>query len=187
MIKALHINLLGGCGVGKSTTATGLFSKLKRENFKVEYVPEYAKDLTYSEEYNRLRDQLHILGEQHHRVYRVRDKVDYIIQDSPLIIGLLYVQDDGILPVATFKKLVLELFNNYNNLNIVLTRNLNKEYQQYGRSQSLDEAIALDKQLIDLLKTYQIPFIEIEANQDDTIENIYSKVNEIKMLKEEKC
>ena len=52
-VKAV-INLYGGPGCGKSTVSSGLFYKMKSEGYCVEYVSEYAKDLTYEERYNIL-------------------------------------------------------------------------------------------------------------------------------------
>jgi hypothetical protein len=37
------VNLFGGPGTGKSTTASGVFYHLKRDNRNVELVQEYAK------------------------------------------------------------------------------------------------------------------------------------------------
>ena len=42
------VNLLGSSGSSKSTTAMGLTYKLRLLGHKVEYVPEYAKDLVFS-------------------------------------------------------------------------------------------------------------------------------------------
>lgn len=44
-MKQKVINLYGGPGTGKSTTAAMLFAKMKLAGFNCEYVPEFAKDL----------------------------------------------------------------------------------------------------------------------------------------------
>jgi len=41
------INFYGGAGIGKSTIAADIFSKLKRKGYKTELVGEYAKWLWY--------------------------------------------------------------------------------------------------------------------------------------------
>lgn len=162
-----NINLFGGPGTGKSTTAAGLFHKMKKKDYKVEYIQEYAKELTFGKDYTRLADQLHIVGEQHHRMYRLRDQVDYLIHDSPFVMGIVYLQDDPHLPKKLYKKLVTEMFNSYNNLNIFLKRNTKDiGYQEYGRSQSLDEAIEKDKQIKRLLNKYNIPYFEVDMGKD---------------------
>ena len=44
------INLFGGPGAGKSTTAAGLFYEMKVRDIKCELVTEYAKDMTYEKQ-----------------------------------------------------------------------------------------------------------------------------------------
>ena len=41
------LNFYGGAGIGKSTIAADIFSKLKRKGHKTELVGEYAKWLWY--------------------------------------------------------------------------------------------------------------------------------------------
>lgn len=42
----IYVNLYGGPGSGKSTTAAGVVSQLKLLSINAELVTEYAKDLT---------------------------------------------------------------------------------------------------------------------------------------------
>ena len=51
------INLWGGPGCGKSTTAAGLFSIMKMRGHKVELVTEYAKELTYDRNLTITKDE----------------------------------------------------------------------------------------------------------------------------------
>ena len=43
------INLFGGPGCGKSTTAADLFARMKLRGLSVELVTEYAKDVVWDE------------------------------------------------------------------------------------------------------------------------------------------
>lgn len=168
----ININLFGGPGLGKSTSAAGLFYQMKIQNYKVEFIPEYAKELTYGNDYTRLSDQLHILGEQHHRMFRLRDKVDFLIHDSPFLMGLTYLRkDDPHLPSEIYESLVVEMFNSYDNLNIFLVRNDKNVYQEYGRSQSLSEAIDKDIEIKNLLNQHKVKHYDILASEN-TIEDI---------------
>ncbi len=56
------INLLGGPGSGKSTTAAGLFNIMKTEGMSVEFAGEFAKDLTWSERKFCLTDQFMMMA-----------------------------------------------------------------------------------------------------------------------------
>lgn len=164
-----NINLFAGPGAGKSTIASELFTEMKKRNDKVEYIQEYAKELTFGKDFTRLSDQLHILGEQHHRMYRLRDQVDFLIHDSPFVMGIVYLQKDIHLPKKLYKKLVTEMFKSYNNINIFLERDVDKfGYETYGRNQDLDEAIQKDKEIKDMLKKFDIPFITIKVGKKTT-------------------
>ena len=146
------INLFGGPGTGKSTTAAGLFYEMKSQGYRVELVTEFAKDLVYQESYFRLKDQLMILARQNHKLWVLKDKVDYAIVDSPLLLSQHYYQDNGDYSEQLFKDFVLDTYNRYDNLNIFLQRNIEEHpHQEYGRLQTLDEAIEIDKSIKDIL------------------------------------
>jgi hypothetical protein len=172
----INIQLFGGPGTGKSTTAAGLFYKMKMAGYKVEYITEYAKELTFAGEDIRLSDQLHILGEQHHRLKRLEGKVDYVIHDSPFLMGLMYLNDNDIhLPKTEFKNLILSMYKSYNNSNIFLNRNEEIQYQKYGRSQELSEAIKIDNKIKNMLDNEDIKYMEFMAHKN-TVDRIYSYV-----------
>jgi ABC-type oligopeptide transport system ATPase subunit len=136
----LVINLIGGPGAGKSTTAAGLFFLMKISGLKVELVTEFAKELTYDENWSDLKKQLYVLSEQERRQRRLVDKVDYIITDSPLLLGINYVSDPR--EVAAVEQSARALFASYNNANFILKRV--KPYAAYGRSQDENQAKAID-------------------------------------------
>ena len=141
----LVINLIGGPGSGKSTTAAGLFFLMKLAGLKVELVTEYAKELSYDENWSDLKRQLHVLAEQERRQRRLVGKVDYIVTDSPLLTGLAYVSDPR--DFHGVEESSKSLFAHYDNVNFVIKRV--KPYAKYGRNQTEDEARALDRRLID--------------------------------------
>lgn len=144
------VNLFGGPGSGKSTTAAGLFNKMKLAGHRVELVTEFAKDLTYEGAHCILGNQLAILGEQDRRLRRLSQKVDYAITDSPLLMGLIYVTPPY--DQQWFTDAVVGAFNSYSNINIILRRV--KPYQTYGRSQSELEARAIDEKIALLIANH---------------------------------
>ena len=162
----ININIFGGPGVGKSTLAPKIFTKMKVRGYKVEYIQEYAKDLTFGKDFTKLSDQLHILGEQYHRMYRLRDQIDFLIHDSPFLLGIAYLSDDPHLNKDDYTKLVVGIFNSYKSINIFLERNTEEfGYQEYGRSQSLSEAELVDEKIKNILDTHNIEYHTIKAGK----------------------
>ncbi|ARQ95356.1 hypothetical protein [Bradyrhizobium phage BDU-MI-1] len=136
---SLVINLIGGPGAGKSTTAAGLFFLMKIAGLKVELVTEFAKELSYDKNWSDLKRQLYVLAEQERRQRRLVGQVDYIITDSPLLTSIAYSDADHWMAVDFAAH---NMFAQYNNVNIVLKRV--KPYREYGRNQTEDEAKQLD-------------------------------------------
>lgn len=153
------INLFAGPGAGKSTTAAGLFHFMKLEQMKVELVTEYAKDITWEKRHNILTDQLYIFAKQHRRVSRLRGEVDYVVTDSPLLQSLVY-RAEGY--PAVFDELVLEFWRTFENVNFMLERA--KAYVAMGRSQSEDEARAIDATIRGILEEYAVPYENVVAD-----------------------
>lgn len=152
------VNLYGGPGSGKSTTAANIFYHMKMRGYKCELINEYAKELTWDESWSTLGDQSLVFSTQHHKVFRLKDKVDYIITDSPLLLTLLYKKD---MP-ATFTTFVVDMHNRYENINFYINRT--KKYEMVGRSQSEEESIIIDNRTRCLLKRLKEPFVEITVD-----------------------
>lgn len=144
------INIFAGPGSGKSTTAVTLFSKLKKLNKKVEYVSEFAKDLTYEKSFKTLDDYLYIFAQQHHMLYRLKDEVDYAICDGSFLLGYVFYNQNSIYDGKLLKKMILDVFNKYENMNYFLDRKGIK-YQNYGRKESLEDAMKLDEKILKML------------------------------------
>lgn len=145
------INLFGAPGVGKSTVATGLFNLMKTQGHSVEYVSEFAKDLTWSKDWMGLAHQPSILAEQDYRLFRLRGQVEWVITDSPLPMQIAYMGDEW--TNAKLDHLAWDLFARYENLNVLVTRNSKFPFQQAGRNQSEAEAMVLDNVIDNLFHT----------------------------------
>lgn len=155
----LIINLFGGPGVGKSMITSGLFHQMKKVNLNVEFVTEYAKELTYEGRYNVLeQDQLYVFAKQHRKILRLKDQVNYIISDSPLLLSSVYSELNpyNVFDHDIFEKLVYNINDTYNNLNILLERNPNFNYKQEGRYQDEAGAIFVDKAIKRTIKKQNI-------------------------------
>lgn len=149
--KTKIVNMIAGPGVGKSTTASALFAKLKAAKVSCELIFEVAKEATWEEHHKLLQNQHYIFAEQFRRQWRLINKVEYVITDSPLLLSAVYfeqfVQQSDVGFTLSYVELVKDFYNEtfkqFNNVNIMLPRV--KAYDPNGRNQNLKEAIELDR------------------------------------------
>ena len=162
------INLLGGPGTGKSTTAAGVFTELKLRGVNSEYVQEYAKDKAWEFGTNHLgvpkvfQAQEYIFGKQHFRLRRCAQDVDIIVTDCPLMLGLIYMPED--FPIPSLRPAIREAYDMYDNLNIFLVRT--KEYNPKGRFQTEEAAKQLDVDVKNMLDAQGVPYHIVEAGRN---------------------
>ena len=162
--KTIIVNLFGGPGSGKSTTAAGLFHMLKINGVNCELVTEFAKHITWKEDFNTLKNQIYVFAKQHDRMFHLKDKVDVIITDSPIIMGLSYCNWD--LMSRSFEQLVVDEFNRTDAVNINYFINRVKEYNPSGRSQTEEEAKEKDMEIKTLLNKYDVSFQTIDGDEN---------------------
>lgn len=174
------INLFSGPGAGKSTTAAGVFALLKLHGVRSELVTEFAKDLTWEKREHTLNNQYYVWGKQYHKMWRVRFKVLVTVTDAPLMHSVLYSNEED----KTFKKMVYESFNKFNNVNYFIKRV--KKYDVAGRSQTREQAEELDYNVTDMLKKYKIKYKTVPGNSEgiNIIVSDILDMYEIEMLEE---
>lgn len=169
------INLFGGPGIGKSTQASGLFTEMKRNHMSVEYTYEFPKEVAWEGNISQLKDQFFITANQHRNISRLYGKVDYIIVDSPIVLGCFYEQRyGGGYPASHYSmsglsNFLWDLFKKYDNINILLKRN-NETYDQNGRIQDLQEAQEIDDDIKQTLLINNIPFVEFNVNTNTAVD-----------------
>jgi len=183
---SLIINFFGGPGIGKSTQAAGLFTKMKKSHMDVELTYEFPKVVAWEENHSAIKDQFYITANQHRNISRLYGKVKYIIVDSPIILGMVYKDRYSVEPEypamfydESFDHFVLNLFKKYNNLNIFLNRD-DSSYDENGRFQDLNESKEIDEDIKNKLITHKIPFIEFKV-ETNTSSDIFKYIKEQKI------
>ena len=119
-LNTIVINLFGEPGAGKSTSAMDITARLKRKGINAEYVSEFAKDKVYENNGEVFKHQEYLFGKQSFKMGRVRDKVQVMVVDSPLILCIVYNNDKTL--GEDFNKTVRNVFDSYTNRNYLLTR-----------------------------------------------------------------
>lgn len=153
-MSALVTNLYGGPGTGKSTVAALVFGKLKLAGVKAELVTEFAKDLTWEERHGALGFQPYVVGKQMFRIERVRDKVDVVVTDGPVLMGTVY---GGDMP-DSWGDFVHSVHRSWDTFDVFLSRPPTKVYDPSGRNQSQEEAIELDVRILDMLDQHAVDY-----------------------------
>ncbi|AMM43705.1 thymidylate kinase [Pectobacterium phage vB_PcaM_CBB] len=158
-MNTIIVNLVGGPCCGKSTTAAGLFAKMKlHSKQKVEIVTEVIKDYVYDENKMAMQDQVLITANQNHRLFRLNGKVDFVVSDASLLNGIVYNEfyDDA----NNISSIIAHnLYHQYENEVFLLPRK--PEYDQYGRTQTLEEAKEIDRLFVENLDALKIPYIDM--------------------------
>lgn len=160
--KTYVINLIAEPSAGKSTLASELFAKMKWLGYEVELVSEYAKELVWEQRNETMKNEVYLFGKQHHRLFRLKEKVKFIITDRPLILSILYNNIYGD-KSQEFTNLVKHEVNKFNNINFLLKRT--KPYNPNGRNQSENEAREFGKIINDLLVEHEVKHTPILAVQ----------------------
>ncbi|MHB8346002.1 MAG: AAA family ATPase [Acidiferrobacterales bacterium] len=155
----LVVNLFGAPGSGKSTVAAGVFHMLKQQGYIVEYAQEYAKELVWEERGELLEDQLHIMAQQNRRLMRVKDRVDIVVTDSPLLFSVVYAPAGY---PQSFARFAFDLFATYRNLNFFLHRAV--PYENAGRVHTAEESAVLGQSMLALLRKNAIDFEELDGD-----------------------
>lgn len=176
-MKTIVINLFGEPSAGKSTAAMTITANLKRVGVNAEYVSEFAKDKVYEHNEEVFRHQEYIFGKQSFKMGRVRDNVQVIVTNSPLLFNILY-NDDNITLGEDFNKVVLNMFNSYDNRNYVLTRC--HKYENEGRLQNEGEATEVRCELLDLLHSLNIQYECCTSSAEDCMKIVNKIVKEVK-------
>jgi len=140
------VNMLGGSGLGKSTTAAGLYHQMKLDGKSVELVREYVKNWAWDGKKVGQYDQIYIFGKQARSEYMLYNKVDYIITDSPIILSPVYEKfynnGESMIEEAAIKFLDKAEKNGVKHINFLLERN--KQFNPTGRYETEDQAKQVD-------------------------------------------
>jgi len=160
------INFFGAPCSGKSTIAAGLFFKLKILGYEVELVTEFAKELVWLERKVCLQDQFYVIAQQNHRMVPLVGTIDYIITDSPILLGALYQAVDY---VPSFTNFLLDIHHTYDNINYFLKRDFS--FSNIGRHHTEQESQEINNSLLKFLLDNKIQF-EGKKSKESTVDEI---------------
>lgn len=179
------INLYGGPGTGKSTTAALMFATLKQRGVNAELVQEVAKRWAWQGRPITPLDQFQIFGEQLARESDLLGKCDVVVTDGPLLLGEFFSTWFEQHAIATALKHAREVYDDelraakHEQWHVFLHRS--KPYNPKGRYQTEAEARRMDgKQLLLVSQTYRV-WHELDTARDDIAEFLTGFDREVKI------
>lgn len=163
------INFYAGPSTGKSTSAAYLYYLLKTADKNAELVREYVKNWAWQDRKIRTYDQLYFLGKQSHYESLLYGKVDYIVTDSPVLLGGFYANKYCPETIAKGINAASLAFyeqaakDGHEHIHVFLRRS--KTYNPAGRYQTEEEAIKIDHEIHEYLHDMNIQFIECDTDE----------------------
>lgn len=168
-----YINIYGGPGAGKSTTAAAVFVEMKQRRQSVELVTEVAKDFVWENRSTTLAIQPYVTIKQFRNLYRLKGKVDYVISDSPVLLGCVYADLYAPDLPKSYHQFIQDLHTQELNpsINIMLMRTF--KYDTTGRYQTEEQAKDIDLRILHYLEVVGAnPIVCTPAEVSNLISNL---------------
>lgn len=172
--ETVVINLFGGPNTGKSTLQADLYSYMKKAGYRVEMVREVAKKWAWGKTEITPLDQLNIIGEQIKDESDLYGKVDYIITDSPIMLGAFYMDHNhGELFMQDMVRQYMD-FAEKNGVifkNILLTRK-GIPYDPSGRFENKYQLEILDDNLKAFIVEARLDFDTLICHPEERVDTV---------------
>lgn len=167
------INLIGGSGAGKSTTAAGLYAEMKLCGIECELTREWVKIWAYQGKKIEQLDQPYIFANQSRLESELYGMVPYLITDSPILLQPayeLFYNKDSITKETVFRYLDKAKSQGVSHEYIFLNRC--KPFHGIGRYETEEQAKAFDIFLHDRLNEWGIPFTVLSVEDRERVPTI---------------
>ena len=180
-MKQLLINFVGAPSSGKSMMAALTFVKLKTDHNSSELIQEYAKQLVWDNKFEELANQWYVTKKQYDMIKAVYGKVDYVVTDSPLLLGLYYNrhENENVCNIEKTEKMILSKMSEFDNIYIFLERNEEFPYEIEGRIHNEEQSKVISSQLLGLLDEFGIEYKSFKSDKKNVsaiLDYILSKV-----------
>ena len=182
--KLKVINFISGPGSGKSTMVSFVYGELKLLGYDIETVHEYAKILVLQKRFEELNNQYYVSNKQYKLLKSYADMSEVIITDGSLLHGLHYNTNnkENVSNLEKTETAIMRFYNDFDNINIFLDRHDNK-YDNRGRIENIEEAIAADSSILEYLDKYNINYLKVKSdinNIPDIVEYIKEQLKKNK-------
>lgn len=173
--ECIVVNFIGGPGCGKTIITNELFCKLKRAYITCDIVPEYFKKKLREKAEKVIQNQIYIFGKQQFHLFSMKDDVEVIITDSPILLPAFYDKTK----CPHLAELSIKEYNSYNNLLYFIERDESIAYETEGRYQDFNEAKQVDADLQDFLWHHAIDYKVIKGIGEDSLNEVLSDIKKL--------
>lgn len=160
------VSIFGGPGSGKTTAALDITARLKKLGFLADFAPEYAKEVVWDTKAplatpqqrakaqellnGGLQTQRVFFAQQVARVNRCLGQCDFVITDSPGLIGMVCLRPpfDAQGRDALYREMLADFASHQN---FVMAMRRGEAYEAQGRIESPKRALAMDRATVELL------------------------------------
>lgn len=163
--QTLIIDIYGGPGSGKSSTAKMLSGLINSLGYTSETPEEYPKYLIHKEDFKSLNNQIGIFSEHKLRIDSLLGKYDFIVSDSPTLMQNIYIKDIyGKKDYKHLRKLVKLEHQKHNDKRIAFFLNRKHNFKEIGRVQNEEQSLEKSKQIKKYLIKNEVNFFEYDTH-----------------------
>lgn len=180
-MKTYVVNLLGGSGLGKSTTAALTYGEMKNRGKDCELVREYVKEWAWEGKKPSAIGQSIIYGRQLERESLLYGKVEYIITDSPLLLCSVYrsfYYGNNIITPLILKDLEEAKNMGVEHVNFLLNRT--KPFDTRGRFEDEKTARRIDCVVKTFLDYHNLSYVNVDCPDENRVNFILDYLDMIK-------
>lgn len=165
--NSVVINFVGGPGSGKTALCCLLFAELKMRGLKVEYVPEFAKTLVWTQQFELLNNQHYVTMQQSDILKAVYGKVSVVVTDGPIVHGLYYNRHNSgnYCDIEKVENLIIDKMKSFNNIYIHVTKG-DFPYEKCGRLESESQSTLIGEEMKTILHKLNLPYKCIVSGRD---------------------
>lgn len=168
-----RINLFGGPSIGKTTTSLYVAHFLKERGTQIELVKEYVKQWVYLDREPQGFDQVYLFSKQlMAETIPLNAGCSLVVTDSPLVLSAYYGYKNNLSFTDSLLKITNDIEEQYPSINIMLKRDENEEYVQFGRWQTEKESMEIDDQMQLFLDSQHIKYVEVKKNDKESLNKI---------------